>query len=253
LTKKEVYNQKRIDAGDFTIAEITELVRIFQIESNLTSDGMFGPKTKRALGVSGVPNFASPERPKYLVFSPMPKLPDGRAASITSGHWTVNPSRAPGAYKVNGKPYRGHQGVDFLYRYDSRVDLPKRELKGSQYDGNWWVPTNTPALAVAAGEIIRSDDAANGGVVRIKLRDDTHVTYRHLQRRDVSVGDRVSGGDVIGLVGGDPRNRGLWHLHFEVHLAGFYQYTQSVNPEPWLEDSQDVAWPAGFEYIICDD
>lgn len=250
MGKREAYNQKQLDNGKFTIEEVSELVRRFQIDSNLVSDGMYGPNTKRALGVkSGPPDYKNPRPPEYSVIFPVPLLPDGREPKVTSGHHTVNPSRAPGAYKNrDGSLYKGHQGIDILFRYDSQVDPVKRELMGAQYDGNWWVPRNTVALAVAEGTVIRSDDQRNGGRVRLELKDGTQVTYRHLLEREVLVGNHVQQGDVVGLVGGDPRHNGLWHLHFEVRFDEYYKYSQSVNPEPWLINAEYLAWPAELDY-----
>ncbi len=108
-------------------------------------------------------------------------------------------------------------------------------------------PMGTPVLAVADGEIIFAGaDSAQaigpqtnfyGNVIVLKpdrtLGDyPFFCVYGHLSRIDVSAGQRVQAGQVIGAVGMSGIAMGP-HLHFEVRFAQ-NDYFHSVNPELWI-------------------
>jgi len=108
-------------------------------------------------------------------------------------------------------------------------------------------PMGTPVLAVADGEIIfaGSDDTQAigpqthfyGNVIILKpdrtLGDyPIFCLYGHLSRIDVTAGQRVQAGQVIGAVGMSGIAMGP-HLHFEVRFAQ-NDYYHSVNPELWI-------------------
>lgn len=79
-------------------------------------------------------------------------------------------------------------------------------------------PVGTSIVASAGGTIIRSDASGyNGGygeVIIISHPNGTQTIYSHLSRIDVSVGDKVSQGQIIGATGNTGRSTGP-HLHFE--------------------------------------
>ena len=96
----------------------------------------------------------------------------------------------------------------------------------------------TPILAVKAG-IVRISEAKRsasgayrsyGEYVVIDHMDGTMTLYGHMQSgsRAVSVGQSVSQGQVIGLVGSTGNSTGN-HLHFEVRING-----KPVNPTSYL-------------------
>lgn len=58
-----------------------------------------------------------------------------------------------------------------------------------------------------------------GGMIRLAHTDGRETVYGHLAREYVRTGDRVSRGQVIGLVGNTGRSAGR-HLHYEVHIDG---------------------------------
>jgi LysM repeat protein len=84
-------------------------------------------------------------------------------------------------------------------------------------------PKNTPILASAAGTVIiaKNNDGWNGGYgnyVVIQHENGTQTLYAHANDLLVSVGDSVSQGQNIGLVGRTGEATG-YHLHFEVRGA----------------------------------
>lgn len=80
----------------------------------------------------------------------------------------------------------------------------------------------TPVLASAAGTVIISKSSGyNGGYglyVAVRHGNGTQTLYGHLSRVNVSVGQIVSQGEIIGTVGSSGRSTGP-HLHFEVRGA----------------------------------
>lgn len=86
-------------------------------------------------------------------------------------------------------------------------------------------PEGTPIYAAASGEVIISQEGGwNGGYgsyVVIKHGNGTQTLYAHNASNAVSVGQKVSQGDVIGYVGHTGRTVGPTgnHVHFEVRGA----------------------------------
>lgn len=77
-------------------------------------------------------------------------------------------------------------------------------------------PTGTPVTAVASGTIRSVEYAgAYGNRIVLALNDGTEIWYCHLSEFDVSVGESVSGGEMLGRVGATGNVTGP-HLHIEV-------------------------------------
>lgn len=158
-------------------------------------DGLFGPETAQA-----VQKFTSEN------------LNDANKKQITE----VALSSPIGSTSINS-PYgprwgRMHHGID---------------LKAN---------SGTPIKSPLDGEVIdaamRSD--ACGGTIYIQHADEFRTRYCHCKQINVSKGQTVKRGDVIGLSGGasnDPgrgRSDGA-HLHFELYKNG-----KTVNPEGYF-------------------
>ena len=80
--------------------------------------------------------------------------------------------------------------------------------------------TGTEVHAAAAGRVVRAGDCGGyGNCVVIDHGNSVATLYGHLSQTDVSVGDQVADGDVIGLAGSTGWATGA-HLHFEVRLRG---------------------------------
>lgn len=79
----------------------------------------------------------------------------------------------------------------------------------------------TPIYATGNGEVIRADSKSSGfgNHIRIDHGYGYITIYAHLNDYNVSVGQKVKRGDLIGFVGNSGRSRGP-HLHYEVHLNG---------------------------------
>jgi len=83
-------------------------------------------------------------------------------------------------------------------------------------------PTGTPLIASAEGTVIIAKTSGyNGGYglyVAIKHPNGTQTVYGHMSRVNVTVGEHVSQGEVIGAVGNTGRSTGP-HVHFEIRGA----------------------------------
>lgn len=107
-----------------------------------------------------------------------------------------------GPRRMPGQALRNHDGVDIA------------------------APQGTGIFVAAEGSVIRTgyDAAGYGRFVEIRHPNGMSTLYAHLSRVDVASGDRVAGGERIGLVGSTGRSTGP-HLHFEVRRGD-----RQVNP-----------------------
>ncbi|GAA2098150.1 hypothetical protein GCM10009841_11000 [Microlunatus panaciterrae] len=100
-------------------------------------------------------------------------------------------------------------------------------------------PVGTPVHAPASGVVTNAGPGSASGwagtYITIRHSDGTSTLYAHLSSVSVSVGQSVSGGQLIGHVGMTGRTFGP-HLHFEVYPAGVTpgDVYRAINPEPWL-------------------
>ncbi|MEV7090596.1 M23 family metallopeptidase [Streptomyces sp. NPDC093085] len=92
-------------------------------------------------------------------------------------------------------------------------------------------PTGTPIKAVHSGTVTSAGWSGSYGYRTVlELEDGTEVWYAHQSSLAVSVGQKVSTGDVIGRVGATGNVTGP-HLHLEVHTAG----GTGIDPMAWLQ------------------
>lgn len=81
-----------------------------------------------------------------------------------------------------------------------------------------------------------------GNVIVLEMIGLTHngqpvyTLYGHLDRIDVTTGQQVAAGEVIGAVGGTGIANGGPHLHFEVRIGDPLDYfTSTRNPDLWIK------------------
>lgn len=84
-------------------------------------------------------------------------------------------------------------------------------------------------VAPGAGTVIKAGWAGGyGNMIEIDHGSDLTTRYGHLSKVDVSVGDTVTRGQLIGYVGSTGRSTGP-HLHFEFRLN-----EKAINPRYFL-------------------
>jgi murein DD-endopeptidase MepM/ murein hydrolase activator NlpD len=91
----------------------------------------------------------------------------------------------------------------------------------------------TPVKVAATGKvIIAGRQRGYGNVVYVDHGNGLSTRYGHLSEIDVSVGQSVMRGQIIGLVGSTGRSTGP-HLHYEVRINN-----QPVDPRPYLPGAE---------------
>ncbi|MDG4865488.1 peptidoglycan DD-metalloendopeptidase family protein, partial [Streptomyces sp. T-3] len=89
--------------------------------------------------------------------------------------------------------------------------------------------TGTPIKATHTGTIKEAGWSGSYGYRTVlELEDGTEIAYNHQSSMNVSVGQKVTTGDVIGRVGSTGNSTGP-HLHLEVKVNG-----ELVDPAAWL-------------------
>ena len=97
--------------------------------------------------------------------------------------------------------------------------------EGQDIDAAW----GTPVEVAASGKItIAGWQRGYGNVVYVDHGSGISTRYGHLSKINVTVGQTVGTGDIIGLVGSTGRSTGP-HLHYEVRVNN-----QPVDPKPYL-------------------
>jgi murein DD-endopeptidase MepM/ murein hydrolase activator NlpD len=92
-------------------------------------------------------------------------------------------------------------------------------------------PTGTLIKAVHSGTITSAGwDGSYGYKTVLTLDDGTEIWFAHQSSISVSVGQKVSTGEVIGRVGATGNVTGA-HLHLEVHPGGS---SSGIDPAAWL-------------------
>jgi len=176
--------------------------------------------------------------------TPSPTLPLPTLRPTATSAFTPTPPPRTDHYWLR-RPI-GPDGTDeisYYYPYASRGDGSYPIHTGVEFVN----PLGTPVLAVGDGTVVvaGSDEvqvygARAGFYGRLiileldrRLYDrPVYVLYGHLSEIHVQVGQRVSGGETIGLVGAAGVAEGP-HLHFEVRY-GQNDYRATVNPLLWL-------------------
>jgi len=157
--------------------------------------GSGGPSDHGNLGIGGPASAGS------MGFgNPVPK---GTVITSPFGPRTSSNSRVP----------RNHHGIDF------------------------GTPVGTPLTAVTNGTIttIGSDANGYGNYIKVQHEDGTGSLYGHMSQINVSRGQKVTPGQVVGKSGGKAGAPGAGnstgpHLHFEIHN----EKGVKVNPAPYL-------------------
>ncbi len=97
------------------------------------------------------------------------------------------------------------------------------------------VEKGTPVKSVFSGTVTESGyNSVGGNYIVIDHGNSVMSYYGHLQVSQVSVGDSVKTGDIIGKSGNTGKVTGA-HLHFQLSYNG-----RTVNPQTYLDFSHEV-------------
>ncbi|AJS60025.1 M23 family metallopeptidase [Paenibacillus sp. IHBB 10380] len=90
--------------------------------------------------------------------------------------------------------------------------------------------TGDPIYAAGAGQVLSAEQSgARGLYIVIQHPEGLQTSYMHMSNMNVSPGDQVSKGDVIGEMGSTGRSTGS-HLHFQV-----MKHDKVINPLPYID------------------
>ncbi len=93
-------------------------------------------------------------------------------------------------------------------------------------------PEGTPVKAFMGGKVVFAGRKGGyGNLVILRHRDGKETYYAHLKEIDVSAGDKIESGEVLGKVGSTGRSTGP-HLHFEIRVEN-----RPVNPEMFIREN----------------
>lgn len=122
--------------------------------------------------------------------------------------------------------------LDFYYRVTSEYGWRIHPIYGTEkyHSGiDFGAPTGQPIKAAYKGEVVISEYSSSAGnYIMINHGNGLATVYMHCSKLNVSVGQMVEKGDIIGLVGSTGNSTGP-HLHFSVRLNGEY-----VDPGPYI-------------------
>jgi murein DD-endopeptidase MepM/ murein hydrolase activator NlpD len=146
-----------------------------------------------------------------------------KALSTPTKYWNgpfINPSKAPTSTPFGVKRYyNGKFANDYYHR-------------GLDYAGAKGSPVTAPAGGkVALVGFVKDGFRVHGNVVGIDHGQGVVSIFMHLSRIDVSEGDMVKPGDLIGAIGNTGASTGP-HLHW-----GLYVNSVAIEPLQWLKTS----------------
>jgi septal ring factor EnvC (AmiA/AmiB activator) len=122
---------------------------------------------------------------------------------------------------------------DVLYRFGS---APGPSGTAILYEGiGIQAPTGTPVRAVASGVVALAGlFGTYGPTIILDHGNGFRTVYLYLSRFDVSPGEVVTGGEIIGLSGGASSDHGP-HIEFQIRQApGGSSEPIALDPENWL-------------------
>lgn len=143
----------------------------------------------------------------------------------------------------------------------------RRNPPSSEPGIDMFVPIGTPVLAAESGRVVHvgdSIDPATGRFVTIDLDDARRVRYLHLSRRIVSVGQRVSRGQVIAYSGATGYGEEDWswnvaetggaHVHMTLWPTHRYIFGSNgtLDPEPYFDPDGSSAGSAEEDDMFTD-
>lgn len=102
------------------------------------------------------------------------------------------------------------------------------------------MPTGTELRSIRDGIVTQVNDLGNqnaGKMIKIKWEDGHEAIYGHLSKFNVSEGQLVHKGDIIGYSGNSGFSTGA-HLHF-----GLKEHGAFIDPSPYINDIQHMNDP----------
>lgn len=132
-----------------------------------------------------------------------------------------------------GKPYEGGISSDFGYRRNPFTGRGREFHAGIDFRGRLGDSIQS------TGDGVVSFAGAKGGFGRcviVEHNENLQTLYAHLQKVNVTEGQQVNSGDVIGLLGNTGRSTGP-HLHYEIILNN-----KRINPKIYFNFETETSY-----------
>lgn len=171
--------------------------------------------TPLAAAGSGFVNMASDARGMY------PQMAGDMDSIVRNGYGLVGTIQQWVDGIAGSKGLSGRNAMTQIY--ETKVGY----IKGRDIHGGLDIRgrTGTDIPAFGAGTVVEAKDNGGwGNTVVVQMQDGTQMRYAHLHSLNVSVGQYVGAGTVVGKLGNTGHSDGE-HLHFEVKRG-----TQLINP-----------------------
>jgi murein DD-endopeptidase MepM/ murein hydrolase activator NlpD len=108
---------------------------------------------------------------------------------------------------------------------------PIKKINKHHHGVDLAAPSQAPILSVASGKVVFSGSFNGyGKFITIQHPNGYTTHYGHCDKLQVEIGQYVSAGEVIGLVGSTGLSTGP-HLHFEIRKNG-----KALDPENYLPE-----------------
>lgn len=151
--------------------------------------------------------------------------------SLGMGQWLEGAGPGLQNVAVQGVPAEGRMSSEYGFR--------RHPIRGCHHF-HWGVDIKnahaTPITATGAGRVVRVErNRGYGLIIEIEHGHGWTTRYAHLSAADVSVGDYVGQGAIVGRMGASGAATGT-HLHFELRRYGF-----AVNPALYLQSAPVIA------------
>jgi len=234
LAKLEAENQLLKDANDrYLVATIETEKKLRYFDEKTTKLAQFvgvEPQNMERGGIGGADIFDESELNQYLRYDL--GLLASKATALENRLDTLDTAFQDHREALESTPSiiptRGWISSAFAYRMD-----PFTQQRTWHNGLDISCPSGTPIYAPASGVVtFRGYQGGFGNLIVLKHGKNLETKYAHLSKFNVSKGDRVMRGDLIGYVGATGRSTAP-HLHYEIHQDG-----QAVNPMSYIfEDS----------------
>lgn len=202
---QKLYEDNREAVGDNPSLIHPGLKLTIGAQAKASSEGKAEATPKKAAPAKPAPAEPAPEA-DTTANEPAAQSADSGYTAPVDGATTTTPYRAAGGSWASGY----HTGVDFA------------------------AASGTTVKSVGPGTVVSAGWAGSyGNEVVIKHDDGQYSQYGHLSSLSVSAGQRVAGGDQIGLSGSTGNSTGP-HLHFEIRTGP--SYGSDVDPLAYLRE-----------------
>ncbi|HUL43922.1 MAG TPA: peptidoglycan DD-metalloendopeptidase family protein [Bacteroidota bacterium] len=155
------------------------------------------------------------------------RLKKEREEKLAREHATAPPSTAPGAFEAKRGHLRWPVASGRLISRFGNQEHPTLHTVTENTGIDISVPSGTPVLAVADGEVSKIYWLPSfGNLIILNHKNGFRTVYAHLSEISVAEGDKISEGRQIGKSGESLSGQ---MLHFEI-----YKDREKQDPEQWL-------------------